>query len=106
MNGILDYWPFRSSARITLVLASIHLLFFGLILYYWRRHKRGAVAGLLLIEVGCVSVLLRGLLGSSLSPRPFEAGGIWRLLNGAILLTGGILFERGRRSGIGTGIDN
>ena len=99
MNGILEYWPFRPSARITIILASIGICFFlGLILYYWRRHNRRPVAGLVLIEVGCVSVLLRGLFGLSFSAHPSEVGGIWRLLNGAVLLTGGILFERGRRS--------
>jgi hypothetical protein len=106
MSWILESWPFRSSARITIALAGIGIcFFFGLIVYHLRRHNRGPVAGLLLIEVGCVSVLLRGLLGSSLSDHPSDAGGVWRLLNGAVLLTGGILFERGRRSGTGRGIE-
>jgi hypothetical protein len=103
MDWMFEYWPFRSSARITIVLASVGIcFFFWLILSCVRRDNRDSIPGLLVVELGCVSVLLRGLLGSTLSTHPTEAGGVWRLLNGALLLIGGILFERGRRSGAGS----
>jgi hypothetical protein len=97
--GVFDYWPFRSSPSATILLGSVGLAFFGALLVHsiLRRDHRSYMPGLLLICAGCGSELVRGLIGSGLSPHPASIGGNWRLLTAAVLIAGAILFERARR---------
>ena len=98
MNWLSEYWPFRSNPSVTIVLGGAGILLFaGFIAYCLRRNSYDYLPGLILLCVGCASVLLLGLLGASLSSHPATVGGIWRLLNGLLLLAGWILYERARR---------
>ena len=103
MASLFDYWPFRPDRVTTIVLGSIGVVFFGVLLVHSirRRDHRGYLPGLVLLCAGCASVLARGLIGHGLSPHPGSIGGVWRLLTAAVLIAGGILFERarGRHSG-------
>ncbi len=82
--------------RVTLALTLLGMAFFGALTIYsfWRPNKRDYRPGLLLIDLGVLNSLVRNLFFFHLSPHPARPGGMWRLLTGAILVRGTVLFFR------------
>jgi len=85
-------YEWRFSIAITLA----GLAFFGglTIASYVHRNKRVYIPGLLLIDFGILSSLIRNLFFFQLSPHPARPGGLWRLASALLIVWGFVLFLR------------
>jgi hypothetical protein len=90
------FHAFAYDWRVSVAMSLCGLAFFGVLtmVSFARQDRRARLPGLLLIDVGILSSLVRNLFFFDLSPHPTQPGGVWRLLSALVIGWGFVLFLR------------
>jgi hypothetical protein len=82
--------------RVRLGAVLLTVVVFGIFTVYSivQPDKRIYIPGLLVVDFGILNGLIQSLFFPRLSSHVTEAGGMWQLLTGAILVAGWVLCER------------